>query len=66
MSKPAAKKAAPAKVVDRHALVEGARWHYPKPGEPTACAIEGCDRVLRDPRLRNDFDLIEAADEDET
>ncbi len=31
---------------DRHALVGGSRWHYPKMGSPTECGVEGCDRVL--------------------
>lgn len=31
---------------DGHALLGGARWHYPAPGRPFECAVPGCDRVL--------------------
>lgn len=31
---------------DGHTLIDGARWHYPKTGEPSVCAIRGCERVL--------------------
>lgn len=31
---------------DGHALIDGARWHYPKTGSPSECAVAGCDRVL--------------------
>lgn len=48
---------------DKHYLIDGARWHYPKVGEPTVCAVEGCDRVLADPRLRDDLTNVEADDE---
>lgn len=31
---------------DGHVLIGGARWHYPIAGDPTRCAVAGCDRVL--------------------
>lgn len=32
--------------VDKHVLIEGARWHYPMTGDPTRCGVPGCDRVM--------------------
>lgn len=29
-----------------HNLIQGARWHWPAPGDPTRCGVEGCTRVL--------------------
>jgi hypothetical protein len=29
-----------------HRVYRGSRWHLPKTGEPTKCAVEGCPRVL--------------------
>lgn len=49
---------------DGHALVDGARWHYPKQGEPTVCAIEGCDYELGAWRNHDPFDDIEADDDE--
>lgn len=31
---------------DGHPLLDGARWHTPKPGQPTVCVTPGCTRVL--------------------
>ncbi|WP_156698013.1 hypothetical protein [Nocardioides sp. Leaf285] len=31
---------------DGHVLIQGARWHYPRQGDPTACAVTGCGRIL--------------------
>lgn len=31
---------------DGHVLIAGARWHFPKMGAPTECAVAGCDRLL--------------------
>lgn len=48
---------------DGHALVDGARWHYPRMGDPTACAIDGCDRVLDPDRRKASFpDMSEEDD----
>jgi hypothetical protein len=33
-----------------HRVYRGSRWHTPKQGDPTRCAVEGCPRVLEDPR----------------
>lgn len=51
------------KDADGHTLIDGARWHYPKQGTPTQCAIPGCARVLTDWR---DFDALAALEVDET
>jgi hypothetical protein len=32
--------------VDGHPLLDGARWHYPKQGSPTECAVDGCEHVM--------------------
>lgn len=63
-AKPKRKRAAAAPV-DGHTLIDGARWHYPKQGSPTECAIQGCDRILGAWRDFDPFDDIEADDEDE-
>lgn len=31
---------------DNHKIIDGARWHWPAPGEPTRCGVKGCTRVL--------------------
>ena len=31
---------------DGHPLLDGARWHTPKPGQTTVCVVPGCTRVL--------------------
>lgn len=46
---------------DGHNIIEGARWHYPKPGRPTECAVPGCGRVLR---VGRDEDTSEAEPDD--
>jgi hypothetical protein len=45
---------------DGHTLLNGARWHYPAPGRPTACAIPGCDRLLG--QQVTEDDLVEDTD----
>ena len=45
---------------DGHYLIDGARWHYPKTGEPTVCAVAGCERVLG--QQKRGFDLDELPD----
>lgn len=45
---------------DGHTLVGGARWHYPKTGSPSECAIPGCDRILTRHLRANVVDGIEA------
>jgi hypothetical protein len=47
---------------DGHALIDGARWHYPKTGSPSECAIAGCDRVLTRHLRADIIDEIEADD----
>lgn len=32
--------------LDGHPLLDGMRWHYPKQGSPTECAIKGCERIM--------------------
>lgn len=39
---------------DGHVLLDGARWHYPKPGRPTECAVAGCERILGQSTLVDD------------
>ncbi|GAB2733537.1 hypothetical protein [Nocardioides pakistanensis] len=46
MAKHASSDGDPNRHPDGHVLLDGARWHYPKQGEPTVCAVEGCPRVL--------------------
>lgn len=29
-----------------HPVLDGARWHTPKPGRPTECMHPGCDYLL--------------------
>lgn len=48
---------------DGHQVLDGARWHYPKLGEPTVCAVEGCDRVLGVWRNADPLDGLEADDD---
>ena len=55
----------PYKHPDGHALIDGARWHYPKTGEPSVCAIPGCDRVLTRHLRADIIDEIEADDSPE-
>lgn len=31
---------------DKHVIVNGGRWHWPKQGEPEKCGVPGCDRVM--------------------
>lgn len=31
---------------DGHTLVDGARWHWPAPLDPTRCGVKGCDRIM--------------------
>lgn len=52
----------PFKHPDGHNLIDGARWHHPKTGSPSECAVKGCERVLTR-HLRGDLiDQIEAAE----
>lgn len=48
---------------DGHQVLDGARWHYPKVGDPTVCAVEGCDRVLGAWRNTDPLDGLEADDD---
>jgi hypothetical protein len=56
----------PSKHPDGHVLLDGARWHYPKMGEPTACAVRGCTRVLGQQPTDADADPVADADAEET
>lgn len=38
---------------DGHPLLDGARWHTPKPGQPTVCVVPGCTRVLGQQQARS-------------
>lgn len=29
-----------------HVILNGSRWHHPKTGDPTKCAVEGCPREM--------------------
>lgn len=53
----------PSRHADGHTLIQGARWHYPRQGHPTVCAIDGCDRVLGEWRNHDPLDALEADDE---
>lgn len=50
---------------DGHVLIGGARWHYPVPGDPTRCAVAGCDRVLGQQQQPAVEDLDEDLRDDE-
>lgn len=51
---------------DGHPLLDGARWHTPKPGQPTVCVTPGCTRVLGQQQARSsDEDALTAAEADE-
>lgn len=53
----------PSRHADGHALIEGARWHYPAMGDATRCAVTGCDRVLGAWRDADPLEGIEADDD---
>jgi len=52
---------------DGHPLLDGARWHTPKPGQPTVCVVPGCTRVLGQQQARNlvedDLTTVEAGED---
>lgn len=48
---------------DGHPLLDGARWHTPKPGQPTVCVVPGCNRVLGQHQALSVDDLVDV-DED--
>ena len=53
----------PFKHPDGHNLIDGARWHYPKTGSPSECAVPGCERVLTRHLKADIVDTIEPDDE---